>query len=64
MTINTQTTNTLCKVTKNYWVSGLFQSSGILGDGKHDVLETGSVSQTSCFLFFRMPDTGKSPKTQ
>jgi hypothetical protein len=30
--------------TQNYWVFGLFPSSGILGTRKHDVLETGSVS--------------------
>jgi hypothetical protein len=29
---------------QNYWVFGLFPSSGILEDRKHDVLETGSVS--------------------
>jgi hypothetical protein len=28
----------------NYWVSGLFPSSGILGNRGHDVSETGSVS--------------------
>jgi hypothetical protein len=28
----------------NYWVFGLFPSSGILGNGKHDVSETGFVS--------------------
>jgi hypothetical protein len=26
--------------TKNYWVFGLFQSSGILENREHDVLET------------------------
>jgi hypothetical protein len=31
-------------VTKNYWVSGLFPSSNILVNRKHDVSETGSVS--------------------
>jgi hypothetical protein len=48
-----------------YWVvSGLFQSSGILGIRKHDVLKTVSVSETSSFLVSRIPDDGKSPKTQ
>jgi hypothetical protein len=61
-------------------VFGLSPSSGILENRKHDVSETGSisllrclpphlvketsVSETSCFLFFRIPDDGKSPKTQ
>jgi hypothetical protein len=30
--------------TQNYWVLGLFPSSGILETRKHDVSETGSVS--------------------
>jgi hypothetical protein len=30
--------------TQNYWVFGLFPSSGILGTRKHDVSETGSIS--------------------
>jgi hypothetical protein len=30
--------------TQNYWGYGLFPSSGILGNGGHDVSETGSVS--------------------
>jgi hypothetical protein len=30
--------------TQNYWVFGLFPSSGILENRKHDVSETGSVS--------------------
>jgi hypothetical protein len=29
--------------TQNYWVFGLFPSSGILENRKHDVSETGSV---------------------
>jgi hypothetical protein len=29
---------------QNYWVLGLFPSSGILENGKHDISETGSVS--------------------
>jgi hypothetical protein len=31
---------------------------------KNDVLETWSVSKTSCFLFCRISDDGKRPKTQ
>jgi hypothetical protein len=34
--------------TQNYWVFGLFPSSGILGSRKHDVSETGSVSVLRC----------------
>jgi hypothetical protein len=30
--------------TQNYWVFGLFPSSGILGDRGHDISETGFVS--------------------
>jgi hypothetical protein len=30
--------------TQNYWIFGLFPSSGILENRKHDVSETGSVS--------------------
>jgi hypothetical protein len=41
---------------ENYWVSGLSPSSGILGNRKHDVSETGPVSETSCFLVPRIPD--------
>jgi hypothetical protein len=33
---------------QNYWVFGLFPSSGILGTRKHDVSETGSVSILKC----------------
>jgi hypothetical protein len=29
---------------QNYWVFGLFPSSGVLENRKHDVSETGSVS--------------------
>jgi hypothetical protein len=47
---------------QNYWGFGLFPSSGILGTRKHDVLETGSVSETSCFLFPRIPDDVKFQK--
>jgi hypothetical protein len=34
----------------------------ILENRKHDVSETRSVSETSCFLFSRIPDDGKSKK--
>jgi hypothetical protein len=34
--------------TLNYWVFGLFPSSGILGTRKHDISETGSVSILRC----------------
>jgi hypothetical protein len=34
--------------TQNYWVFGLFPSSGIIGTRKHDVSETGSVSVFRC----------------
>jgi hypothetical protein len=34
--------------TQNYWVFGLFPSSGILGTRKHDVSETESVSVLRC----------------
>jgi hypothetical protein len=47
---------------QNYWVFGLFPSSGIIGIRKHDVSETGSVSETSCFLVLRIPDDAKRPK--
>jgi hypothetical protein len=33
---------------QNYWVFGLFPSSGILGTRKHVVSETGSVSILRC----------------
>jgi hypothetical protein len=42
----------------------LFPSFGILQNRTHDVSETGSVSETSCFIFCRIPDDGKSLKTQ
>jgi hypothetical protein len=45
--------------TQNYWGFGLFPSSGILENRKHDVSETGSVSETPCFLFSRIPDDEK-----
>jgi hypothetical protein len=34
----------ILSVTQSYWVLGLFPSSGILENRKHDVSETGSVS--------------------
>jgi hypothetical protein len=49
--------------TQNYCVSGLCLSSVILNTRKHNVSETGSVSQTLCFLVFRIPDDGVSPET-
>jgi hypothetical protein len=49
--------------TQHYWVFGLFPSSGILGNRKHDVSETHPVSETSRFLFPRILDDGKSPKS-
>jgi hypothetical protein len=33
---------------QNYWVFGLSPSSGFLGNRKHDVSETGSVSVRRC----------------
>jgi hypothetical protein len=45
-------------------VFGLFPPSVILETRKNDVSETGSISETSRFLFSRIPDDGKSPKTQ
>jgi hypothetical protein len=48
--------------TQNYWVFELFPSSGILGNRGHDVSETDPFSETSCPLFSRIPDDGKSPK--
>jgi hypothetical protein len=49
MKVNVKTSCRLERVqmmynTQNYWVFGLFPSSGILENRKHDVLETGSVS--------------------
>jgi hypothetical protein len=49
---------------QNSWVFGLLPSSDILGTRKHDVSETGSVSETLCFLVPRISEDGKSPKTQ
>jgi hypothetical protein len=39
-----------------------FPSSGILETRKHDVSETGSVSETSCLLVSRIQDDGKVQK--
>jgi hypothetical protein len=50
--------------TQDYWVFWTFPSSGILETRKHDVSETGSVSETSCFLVSRIPDDGKVQKKQ
>jgi hypothetical protein len=50
--------------TWNYRVFGLFPLSGILETRKNDVSETDPVSETSCFLVSRIPDDGKSPRTQ
>jgi hypothetical protein len=47
---------------QNYWYFGLFPSSGILENRKHDVSETGSVSKMPYFLFSRILDDGKRPK--
>jgi hypothetical protein len=35
-----------------------FSSFGILENRQHDVSETDPVSETSCFLFSRIPDDG------
>jgi hypothetical protein len=50
--------------TQNYWVSGVWALSGIQTTGKHNVLGTDPVSETLCFLVFRIPDYGQSPETQ
>jgi hypothetical protein len=66
--------------TQNYWGFGLFPLPGILGNRGHDISENGSVSvdvflshlktetdpvsETSSSLLPRIPDDGKSPKTQ
>jgi hypothetical protein len=36
------------RMAQNYWVYGLFPSSSILGNRKHDVSENGSVSVLRC----------------
>jgi hypothetical protein len=48
----------------NYWVFGLCAPSGILETRKHNVSETGSISETFCFLDSRMAGDGQSQKTQ
>jgi hypothetical protein len=50
--------------TQNYWIFWTFPSSGILESKEHDVSETGSVSETSCFLVSKIPDDGKVQKIQ
>jgi hypothetical protein len=42
---------------EKYWFFGLFPSSGILGTRKHDVSETGTVSETSCLIHLHVSDT-------
>jgi hypothetical protein len=48
--------------TQNYWVFGLCPSSGILETRKHNVSETGYVSETLCCLVSRIPDNRQSQK--
>jgi hypothetical protein len=50
--------------TQDYWVFWTFPSSGILETRKHNVLETGSVSEMLCFLVSTIPDDGKVQKAQ
>jgi hypothetical protein len=50
--------------TQNYWVFVLSPSPSILEDKKHDISETDPVSKMSCFLFSRILNDEKSPKTQ
>jgi hypothetical protein len=50
--------------TQNYYVFGLCPSSGILENRKHNVSETDQVSETLCFLVFRITDDGQSPRPQ
>jgi hypothetical protein len=50
--------------TQDYWGFELFPSSGILGNRGHDVSETDAVSETSCPLLCKIPDDGKSLKSQ
>jgi hypothetical protein len=59
-----QTDRQTCTFTQNYWVFGLRPSSNVLDSREHNVSETGSVSETLCFLVSRIPDDGQSPKTQ
>jgi hypothetical protein len=60
---NMQILNVLTVVykTQNYWGSGLSPSSSVLEKRKH-VSETGSVSETSRFIFSRIPMDRKCPK--
>jgi hypothetical protein len=51
-------------VTQIYGVFGLCPSSGIVGTRKHNFSETGSVSETLCFLVYRIPDDGQSANIQ
>jgi hypothetical protein len=50
--------------TQNYWGVGLFPSSNMVENRKHDVSETGSVSVLKCLhlLFSRIPDKGNVQK--
>jgi hypothetical protein len=48
--------------TQNYWVFGLFPSSGILETRKHDISATDPVCETLCFLVSRILDDGKIQK--
>jgi hypothetical protein len=50
--------------TQNYFVSGLCPSSRIPNTRKHNVSETGPVSETSCSLVFGILDDRQSPETQ
>jgi hypothetical protein len=54
---------TMAYKTQNYLVCGLCLSSGILKARKHNVLETGSDSETLCSLVFRVQNDRQSPKT-
>jgi hypothetical protein len=47
---------------QNYWVFGLYPSSGILGTREHDVSETDPVYETSCSVVSRISDDGKKSK--
>jgi hypothetical protein len=45
--------------TRNYWVFGVFPTPP-----NSDLrTETNPVSETLCYLVFRIPDDGQSPKT-
>jgi hypothetical protein len=47
---------------QHYWVFRLRPSSGILKTRKHNISETGSISETLCSLLFGTLDDGQSPK--